>query len=155
MEEQIEKGLKFIEGDLIQMAKDKKFDVIIHGCNCFNTMGAGIALQVKRNFKAAYQADQQTKKGDKKKLGTYTSAEVDGVTIVNAYTQYAFSKGVDAINYWAVRQVMRKISRDFKGKKIGYPMIGAGLAGGDWDLISLIIYEELKDQDHTLVKYKK
>jgi len=155
MKEQIEKGLKFIEGDLIQMAKNKEFDVIIHGCNCFNTMGAGIALQIKRNFKAAYQADQQTKKGDKKKLGTYTSAEVDGVTIVNAYTQYTFSKDLDDINYWAVRQVMRKISRDFKGKKIGYPMIGAGLAGGDWDLISLIIYEELKEEDHTLVKYKK
>jgi len=155
MEKQIEKGLKFIEGDLIQMAKNKEFDVIIHGCNCFNTMGAGIALQIKRNFKAAYQADQQTKKGDKKKLGTYTSAEVDGVTIVNAYTQYTFSKDLDDINYWAVRQVMRKISRDFKGKKIGYPMIGAGLAGGNWDLISLIIYEELKEEDHTLVKYKK
>ena len=147
--------MKQVAGDLIEMAKNKEFDVIIHGCNCFNTMGAGIALQIKRNFKAAYEADQQTKKGDKKKLGTYTSAEVDGVTIVNAYTQYTFSKDLDDINYWAVRQVMRKISRDFKGKKIGYPMIGAGLAGGDWDLISLIIYEELKDEDHTLVKYKK
>jgi len=146
--------MKQVAGDLIEMAKNKEFDVIIHGCNCFNTMGAGIALQIKRNFKAAYEADQQTKKGDKKKLGTYTYAEVDGIIIVNAYTQYTFSKDLDDINYWAVRQVMRKISRDFKGKKIGYPMIGAGLAGGDWDLISLIIYEELKEEDHTLVKYK-
>ena len=155
MDEQIEKGLKFIEGDLIEMAKNKEFDVIIHGCNCFNTMGAGIALQIKRNFKPAYEVDQKTKKGDKKKLGTYTYAEVDGVTIVNAYTQYKFSKDIDDINYWAVRQVMRKISRDFKGKKMGYPMIGAGLAGGDWDLISLIIHEEFQGENHTLVKYKK
>ena len=145
-----------IEGDLIEMAKNKEFDVIVHGCNCFNTMGAGIALQIKRNFRPAYEADQQTKKGDKKKLGTYTSAEVDGVTIVNAYTQFRYSKrDVDSINYFAVRQVMRRICRDFKDKKIGYPKIGAGLAGGDWNLISQIIHEELDGVDHTLVTYKK
>ena len=148
--------MKQVAGDLIEMAKNKEFDVIIHGCNCFNTMGAGIALQIKRNFKAAYEADQQTKKGDKKKLGTYTSAEVDGIIIVNAYTQFRYSAGkVDNINYTAVRQVMRKIKQDFSGKRIGYPMIGGGLAGGDWNIISVIINEELAGEDHTLVKYKK
>ena len=148
--------MKQVAGDLIEMAKNKEFDVIIHGCNCFNTMGAGIALQIKRNFKAAYEADQQTKKGDKKKLGTYTSAEVDGIIIVNAYTQFRYSAGkVDNINYTAVRQVMQKIKQDFSGKRIGYPMIGGGLAGGDWNIISVIINEELAGEDHTLVKYKK
>ena len=50
---------------------------------------------------------------------------------------------------------MKRICNDFKGKKIGYPKIGAGLAGGDWDLISHIIHEELAGEDHTLVKNKK
>ena len=34
-------------------------------------------------------------------------------------------------------------------------MIGGGLAGGDWNIISAIINEELAGEDHTLVKYKK
>lgn len=63
--------MKVIEGDLIKLAKDGHFDVIVHGCNCFNAMGAGIALQIKRNFKKAYLVDQETTKGLKSKLGKY------------------------------------------------------------------------------------
>jgi O-acetyl-ADP-ribose deacetylase (regulator of RNase III) len=39
----------------------------------------------------------------------------------------------------------------FSGKRIGYPKIGAGLAGGDWNIISSIIDKELIGEDHTLV----
>lgn len=39
-----------IEGDLITLAKAGKFDVIAHGCNCFCTMGAGIAPQMAEAF---------------------------------------------------------------------------------------------------------
>ncbi|HBG21357.1 MAG TPA: phosphatase, partial [Desulfobulbaceae bacterium] len=41
----------------------------------------------------------------------------------------------------------------FAGKKIGYPKIGAGLGGGNWDRISAIIDEELAGEDHSLVLY--
>lgn len=34
-------------------------------------------------------------------------------------------------------------------------MIGAGLAGGDWNIISQIIDDELGDEDITIVKYKR
>ncbi len=36
-------NLNIINGDLIDLAKNGNFDVIIHGCNCFRTMGVGIA----------------------------------------------------------------------------------------------------------------
>ena len=32
-------------GNLLQLADDGVFDVIVHGCNCFNEMGAGISKQ--------------------------------------------------------------------------------------------------------------
>jgi transcription antitermination factor NusA-like protein len=32
-------------------------------------------------------------------------------------------------------------------------MIGAGLAGGDWNIIERIIQEELNGEDVTVVKY--
>ena len=44
------------------------------------------------------------------------------------------------------------ITYNNKNLRIGYPKIGAGLAGGDWTIISKIIDEELKDIDHTLVE---
>jgi len=39
-----------IKGDLIELAKEGKFDVIAHGTNCFCTMGSGIAPQMAKAF---------------------------------------------------------------------------------------------------------
>lgn len=38
--------MKVITGNLIKLAINGDFDVIIHGCNCFCKMGAGIAKQI-------------------------------------------------------------------------------------------------------------
>ena len=43
----------------------------------------------------------------------------------------------------------------FSGRKIGYPKIGAGLAGGDWEVIEKIIDAELEGEDHALVEFVK
>jgi len=84
--------MKIIEGDLIRLALQGEFDVIIHGCNCFCQMGAGIAATIKTVFPEAYEADLQTPKGDKEKLGTFSYATVlrdnNEITIINAYSQY-------------------------------------------------------------------
>lgn len=37
------------QGDLIERAENGDFDVIIQGCNCFHTMGAGIAKSIRIN----------------------------------------------------------------------------------------------------------
>ena len=146
-----------ITGDLIKLALDGKFDAIIHGCNCFCTMGGGIARVIKDVFPEAYEADCKTESGDKAKLGSYSSAmvEKDGhsITIVNAYTQYDFSGYGPLVDYDAVRSVFAKIKKDFTGRKIGYPKIGAGLAQGDWSVIKEIIDTELAGEDHTLVEF--
>lgn len=66
--------MKKVYGDLIEMAEHGDFDVIVHGCNCFCTMGAGIALQIKHHFPEAYYADcDYSKKGDKKNLGFFSN----------------------------------------------------------------------------------
>ncbi|WP_087025356.1 macro domain-containing protein [Thaumasiovibrio subtropicus] len=149
--------MKEVEGDLIQMALEGHFDVIVHGCNCQCQMGKGIALSIKKLFPEAYEADLATEKGSREKLGSYSSANVSQLdasfTIVNAYTQFHWrGKGVKA-DYEAIQSVFVQIKNDFPGKRIGYPLIGAGLAGGDWDVISSIINKELKGENHTLVKF--
>jgi len=67
-----------------------------------------------------------------------------------------FINGVEKpFDYEALTLCMRKINHQYKGNKIGLPLIGAGLAGGDWNVIEKIIEKELKDMDVTIVKFKK
>lgn len=146
--------MKEIDGDLIQLALNGEFDIIVHGCNCFCTMGSGIALQIKLNFPLAYNADLRTKSGDSTKLGTYSQATEHDVMIINAYTQYRYGREGDLFEYESFRNICKSLSIHFSGKRIGFPMIGCGLAGGNWETVSSIIAEELGLEDVTIVKYK-
>eukprot|EP01023_Acetabularia_acetabulum_P052062 TRINITY_DN5771_c0_g1_i3.p1 TRINITY_DN5771_c0_g1~~TRINITY_DN5771_c0_g1_i3.p1 ORF type:complete len:210 (-),score=26.23 TRINITY_DN5771_c0_g1_i3:69-698(-) len=156
MTTQVQQG-KEIEGDLIASAQNGDFDVIIHGCNCFCTMGKGIAKQIKEKFPQAFEADKGTQKGDRQKMGQISYAEVQNnqkkpLFIVNAYIQYNYRAPDNKVDYDSLREAFQGIKQHFKGKIMGYPLIGAGLAGGDWSTISKIIDEELAGEDHTLVR---
>ena len=147
-------------GDLIDLAIAGEFDVIVHGCNCFCTMGNGIAKSIKHYFPMAYIADAETTAGDKDKLGTYSSAVIElerdkRVVVVNAYTQYGYRRTGRNADYEAIERVFAQIKHDFTGKRIGYPLIGAGLAGGDWSVIADIINAQLDQEDHTLVRLER
>ncbi len=149
--------MRIVEGDLIALALQGEFEVIIHGCNCFCSMGAGIAHSIQLQFPEAYAADRMTTKGDRNKLGYFSSATADennhNITIVNGYTQFQHSGSLPLVDYDAVENLFRRIKKEFSGKRIGYPKIGAGLAGGDWGKIKHIINRELTQEHHTLVNY--
>ena len=154
--------INYIEGDLIKLAKEGKYDVIIHGCNCFNTMGAGIALQIAKTFKDAYLEDQKTISGDESKLGTIIPVEVSlknsKLIVINAYTQYHYGlTSIPNTRYHAVQSCFQKIKKDFgdKNLRFGIPKIGAGLGGGSWNIISAIIKKEMKDENVDVVLYKE
>lgn len=150
--------MKIIEGNLVKLAKEGEFDLIVHGCNCFCTMNSGIAKELRAEFPAIYSEDLKTKRGDQSKLGTYSYIFTKGDTgkrliIVNGYTQFTYGIEKIQVDYEAIRSVFRSIKKDFPGLKIGYPAIGAGRAGGDWNIISKIIEEELQGEDHTFVVF--
>jgi O-acetyl-ADP-ribose deacetylase (regulator of RNase III) len=148
--------MKYINGDLIQLAHQGMFDVIGHGCNCFCTMGAGLAKKMKEEFPEITMADNRTTKGDREKLGTFSYVDYGNLIVLNLYTQFDYGSpwGAD-VEYSAVRKCMEEIKEKYYGRKIGLPMIGAGLGGGDWNIISEIIEDELGDEDVTIVKFKK
>jgi O-acetyl-ADP-ribose deacetylase (regulator of RNase III) len=152
-----------VQGDLLNLAKNGEFDVIVHGCNCFNTMGAGIARQIRDQFPEAYAADCNTLKGDQSKLGHYTTATVGSLTIVNAYTQYCygqFGKTKDLFEYDAFVYILEQLAVEYYDKRFGFPLIGTGLAGGDPVRILTILEnfsEKIANQGGsvTLVDYYK
>ncbi len=53
------------------------------------------------------------------------------LTIVNADTQFHWGGPGLKLNYETLRSVMRSIKQNYHGKRIGYPKIGGGLAGGN------------------------
>lgn len=125
--------MKTVKGDLLQMGMDNEFDIIMHGCNCFNVMGAGIAAQISTQFPDAKLADDETVRGDPGKLGTYTIGMHGRLVILNCYTQYSTAKygDMDVFEYTAFERVLSKIQYRFGKWRIGLPLIGMGLAGGD------------------------
>ena len=128
--------------DLLDAFDANEVQTIIHGCNCFRSFGAGIAKSIKERYPEAYDADLNTGHGDKNKLGQYSYAKLsDDKTIINAYTQYAYGGNKVNVDYDAIRKVFILLEEKYRNSNmlIGIPMIGAGLAGGDWETISNII----------------
>jgi O-acetyl-ADP-ribose deacetylase (regulator of RNase III) len=131
--------LKHTKGNLLDLAEAGEFDIIVQGCNCFNTMGGGIAREIRERYPAAALFDNETEKGDYNKLGNYTVVYPEFTNgkfmIVNAYTQYNMSRGTDVFEYTAFQLILEKLTFVYPGKRIGLPYIGMGLAGGDKDTI--------------------
>jgi len=146
--------IKYIDGDLVKEAE--LFDVIAHCCNCFCTMGSGIAPQIKAKFPDAYAADCETVRGDESKLGTISFSDDTTPIVVNLYGQYGFDgrrHGQMDLDYIALRSALRAMKEQFSGLLFGMPKIGAGLAGGDWDVIEKIIEDELEGERVIIVNY--
>jgi O-acetyl-ADP-ribose deacetylase (regulator of RNase III) len=168
--------MKIIKGDLIKLAEQGEFDVIIHGCNCFHAMGGGIAKQLADRYPIVEETDRQTEYGDRNKLGTGKLVSVKSKTsdirffIFNVYTQYYWSHQKDVFEYDAFQKFLdyqsesmvksQQLIKEFNLKKyrFGFPQIGAGLAGGDWSRISKMIEkfsEDVSDYaDVTVVEYQ-
>lgn len=127
--------LKHTKGNLLDLAEAGAFDIVAQGCNCFCTMGGGIAREIRQRYPRVAAADNETLKGDYCKLGNWTAAFTGKFLIVNAYTQYNMSKGSDVFEYGAFQLILDKLAFVYPGKRFGLPYIGCGLAGGEQDTI--------------------
>ena len=140
--------LNFAKGNLIDMAEAGQFDIIVHGCNCQNVMGAGIAKEIRERYPQAYVADSSTSYTYQKpvlKLGNFSVAADNPIDpkfeIVNAYTQLNYQpRGVDHFDYDSFKLILKKLAMVAPDARYGFPMIGMGLAGGNKDRIMKIMF---------------
>jgi len=152
---------KEIDGDLIELAKQGKFDVISHGCNCFCNMKSGIAPQMAEAFGCDnFNLESYHHKGDMNKLGCidkgiFEISEDKYITVINSYTQYRYGNDKVHADYNAIRLCFKKINNIYKdsGRTIGLPKIGSGKAKGNWEKIKKIMKEEFTGCDVTVVNY--
>jgi len=130
-------------GDLLEFTED----AFAHGCNCQSTMGSGVAKAVKSKFPDMYfEADCKSQLSPKDKLGTYTYSILPNAKIgYNIYSQLDYKGrniGVMDLDYGALERGLASVCFDMKLKNLktlALPKIGAGLAGGDWNVIEGII----------------
>jgi len=130
------------QGDLL--ASDEKR--IAHGCNCSGGFGSGFAKQVAERYPSVRESylvrhnSRGWKLGEVQILGV---GDGSGREIANCATQQRYGRPDEGpyVSYPAVRQVIRNLCRSWPGG-FAIPKIGAGLAGGNWDIISKIIEEE-------------
>lgn len=151
--------LKHTKGNLLDLAEAFEFDIIVQGCNCFNTMGGGIAREIAEKYPSAARVDRSTQYGDYNKLGNWTEFDTGRFKIINAYTQYNMSTGEDVFEYVAFELILLKLLHAYGDKRIGFPYIGMGLAGGDkvaiMEMIEAFAYAvTAKGGSVTLVEFK-
>jgi len=165
--------MKTVKGNLVTLVKKGQFDIIIHGANIHNTMGSGIAEEIRRELPEMWSADQSTIASDIRKLGHFSVAQlikyetdtgnpfIDRPFGINLYTQatmgnYPDGSHRDNFDYEAFERGMYGINMMFSTypiqPKFGIPKIGAGLGGGDWDRIVAII-KSIGFKDITYVEF--
>mgnify|MGYP006424829495 CR=1 FL=1 len=129
-----------IRGDLLE----SDCNILIHQANCFHTMGAGIALALRKRWPKVFEADKKSKKGDEGKLGTFTVANVaDSKWVVNLYAQHRYGRDRRYTNYDALSDGLKAISLRLNERnsslKVGMPKMGCYNAGGSWTIVKAII----------------
>ena len=145
--------IAYVEGDLLY----SPHLVIAHGCNCFCTMGAGIAKQIARKYPQVLEADKQTKRGDPAKLGTFSKSVVPYRDIYNLYTQFTYGVGENHLDLDALERSLTAMLIDVEATEkklelergdfdIAIPMIGCGLAGGNWNDVEAILQRVFRDR---------
>lgn len=155
------KGVVYtIQGNLLE----SDCNVIIHQANCFATMGAGIAKQIKTLYPSVYYADRnfQIPVGSESRLGRTSHSYVEGphgrLLVINLYGQYNYGHGKQT-DYEAFTQglhsIMRRMDKLGRGYKIGLPFgVGCGLAGGHWPTVLAIIEEAAEQYQRDIYLYK-
>ena len=134
--------------------------IIVHGCNSVGVMGAGIALQIKNRFPDAFEEYKKEFIRHGLALGTATVATVDtNKYIVNAITQTLSGDRRRQVNYEAIAECFERVGlfHEKIEKQTGtnldivFPKIGAGLGGGNWDIISTIIDKTISDRVNKIL----
>lgn len=139
--------LILVKGDLFKT----NAPVIIHGCNCFCTMGKGIAKTIQAKYPEAYAADLKTAKGDRSKLGSFSFAKTkDDRHIVNLYTQYTFWDEDDMFYPDALKKGLQTLFEKSKSSEFALPAIGLGLANGIPHEVFTILDEVSRLSNKTL-----
>lgn len=136
--------MKVINGDLLKAFSDGEVDVIIHQVNCRGGMGAGIAKSIKKLWPAHF-ADyleyiSNCSGPGSHLLGDFVETSIGDQSIIGVFGQNHYGPNKRQTNYAALINGILDSTRSLNSTtRIGIPLIGCGLAGGDWSFVGQAI----------------
>lgn len=156
--------IETIIGDMIAKAKGGSETPVfyVQGCNAQGAMGSGIARIIRNEWEVVFEEYNRVYQEHGLTVGDVVIVEVlPNTYIVNAITQEYFRGAVredgtrcptdmlfadyDAIGT-AFQDLSAAIMTEFGGDaEIHFPLIGAGLANGDWSIIEARIDSAVDD----------
>lgn len=125
-----------------------------HQCNCFHTMGAGIAAAIKTKYPEAYEADLKFgRRGDTSKLGKFSTVKTyDEKYVYNLYGQYNMGTWKRQTSYDALCNALTGVKEHATNnlvKRLGFPRnMGCALGGGDWRVVYALLQSVFEGDDN-------
>jgi O-acetyl-ADP-ribose deacetylase (regulator of RNase III) len=160
--------IEYRKGDIfnyLQNFQDQP-TILVHVCNDLGIMGGGIALTIRQKFPKVYRLysewhQKEVHKGKKfLPLGETQFVYINPVLdIANMIGQHGITGTFNSkppIRYEAVENCLEQVAKVCKIKKaqmIG-PKFGAGLAGGDWNIIEKLIQNKLCKQNIPVIIFE-
>lgn len=148
--------IKEIKGDLL--ASDVR--IRAHQVNCKGAMGAGIALQVKKQYPEAYAQYKELCDQFGSSLLGHTQFVVchDGTIIANMFAQDGFGGTGPKTDMAALDECIAQVAvfSCRVNASVGFPkFVGCGLAGGNWDEVYALIgsYFDNESLGCTIVEF--
>jgi O-acetyl-ADP-ribose deacetylase (regulator of RNase III) len=139
--------IRYVTGNLLEAPER----YILHGCNAQGVMGSGVAKLLRDKEPAIFDRYRETYElqGNHLILGQTIWVWTKDKIYINGITQefYGREPGHVYVSYDAISGVIASINdraRAIPAMKIdavAMPLIGAGLAQGDWNIISQLIEE--------------
>jgi len=165
-----------IERKIGNMLEEVSNGFMVQGCNAQGVMGGGIALSIKNMYPEAYRqyrdkwehgsylvfpGETDHKHIQELEMGTIIPVQVThNAIMVNAITQrfftsHPYSNGGREVDYEAVAKAFELINElpslyEDVDPILNFPLVGAGLAKGNWDIVASIIDETVTHMDKVL-----
>lgn len=136
--------MKILKKDLTTISSG----IILHQVNCQGKFASGLAGSIRQKYPEVYLSYMnfcQTY-GKHNLLGKFDDVHVsDSLVIVNCFSQEFYGyDGRRYTDYYSIRKIFGDVYKKFGDKEYFAPVrYGCGLGGGDWNIVSEIILEQI------------
>lgn len=153
--------IKYLKGDATLPQADKEKNVIIaHVCNDKGGWGSGFVLAISKRWKEPEANYRKWKQEEPETfmLGENKIVQVEpNLYVANMIAQSGYKSIANPVplSYKYLRKCLNSLAMTAKEleAEIHMPRIGAGLGGGNWDIIEEIIYTTISSRDIQVVVY--
>lgn len=150
--------IKIVKGNALRPIVESDTRVIAHVVNNHGRWGAGFSGNLSRKWPVveSYYRNKSRWEKSEFKLGNvqwvYPDFDDETIVVVNMIAQNGIREKNNKvpIRYGALETCLEKLDRGAKAigpSTVHMPMIGAGLAGGDWNKIYSMVKKTMVSQD--------